>query len=64
MILFVVDGLKASTEGKPDTIYDKKDEALSRMARGKQLYKYPLGLILSFFSFLLVCALKYSENSQ
>lgn len=35
--LFVVDKLKASTEEKPDTIYDKRDKAVSRRACGKQL---------------------------
>lgn len=61
VIFFVVDSLKANTEGKPDTIYDKRDDASSRRARGKRLYKYPVCLISSFF---FLCALKYSENSQ
>lgn len=50
VICSVADGLKASTEGKSDTIYDKKDEALSRGAHGKWLYKYPLCLVLFLFS--------------
>lgn len=60
-LFFVV---KACTEGKPGTIYDKRDEAAGRGARGKRLYKYPLCLILFFFFFFCLRALKYSENSQ
>lgn len=60
MIFFVVDSLKASTEGESDTIYDKRDEAMSRRARGKRLYKYSLCLILFFF-FASACSKIFRE---